>query len=97
MFNYAWGSAERLGKATWYLNLAADAKGQALDGSRNGSRSRANAPWRSSGRRRPKYVVKRGKTPVLSAAAEARQLLDSIESDTLIGLRDRGVDWADGL
>jgi integrase/recombinase XerD len=33
-------------------------------------------------------VVKRGKTPVLSAE-EARQLLDSIESDTLIGLRDR--------
>lgn len=33
--------------------------------------------------RGPKYVVKRGKTPVLSAE-EARQLLDSIESDTLI-------------
>src|ERR1700724_1383150 len=40
--------------------------------------------------RGPKYVVKRGKTPVL-AAAEARQLLDSIESDTLIGLRDRAL------
>jgi site-specific recombinase XerD len=40
--------------------------------------------------RGPKYVVKRGKTPVLSAA-EARQLLDSIESDTLIGLRDRAL------
>jgi site-specific recombinase XerD len=38
----------------------------------------------------PKYVVKRGKTPVLSAA-EARQLVDSIESDTLIGLRDRAL------
>src|SRR5260370_565988 len=37
--------------------------------------------------RGPKYVVKRGKTPVL-AAAEARQLLDSIESNTLIELRD---------
>jgi site-specific recombinase XerD len=37
---------------------------------------------------RPEYVTKRGKTLVLSAA-EARQLLDSIESDTLIGLRDR--------
>jgi protein-arginine kinase len=33
-------------------------------------------------------VVKRGKTPVLSAA-EARQLLDTIESNTLIELRDR--------
>jgi integrase/recombinase XerD len=31
--------------------------------------------------RGPKYVVKRGKIPVL-AAAEARQLLDSIESST---------------
>jgi integrase/recombinase XerD len=40
--------------------------------------------------RGPKYVVKRGKTPVLSAA-EARQLLDSIESDTLIGRRDRAL------
>ena len=40
--------------------------------------------------RGPKYVVKRGKTPVL-AAAEARQLLDSIESNTLIGLRDRAL------
>ena len=38
--------------------------------------------------RGPKYVVRRGKTPVLSAE-EARKLLDSIESKTLIGLRDR--------
>ena len=38
--------------------------------------------------RGPKYVVKRGKTPVLSAE-EARKLLDSIETTTLIGLRDR--------
>ncbi len=38
----------------------------------------------------PKHVVKRGKTPVLSAE-EARQLLDSIESNTLIGLRDRAL------
>ncbi len=35
----------------------------------------------------PRYVVKRGKTPVLSSEA-ARKLLDSIESNTLIGLRD---------
>jgi site-specific recombinase XerD len=40
--------------------------------------------------RGPKYVVKRGKTPVL-AAEEARKLLDSIESKTLIGLRDRAL------
>ncbi len=40
--------------------------------------------------RGPKYVVKRGKTPVLSAE-EARTLLDSIESSTLIGLRDRAL------
>jgi hypothetical protein len=32
--------------------------------------------------RGPKYMVKRDKTPVLSAA-EARQVLDSIESSTL--------------
>ena len=35
MYNYSWGSAERVGKATYYINLAADAKGQPLDGSRN--------------------------------------------------------------
>ncbi len=40
--------------------------------------------------RGPKYVVKRGKTPVLSAE-EARKLLDSIESNTLIGVRDRAL------
>jgi integrase/recombinase XerD len=40
--------------------------------------------------RGPKYVVRRGKTPVLSAA-EARNLLDSIEITTLIGLRDRAL------
>jgi integrase len=40
--------------------------------------------------RGPKYVVKRGKTPVLSSE-EARKLLDSIESNTLIGLRDRAL------
>jgi site-specific recombinase XerD len=36
----------------------------------------------------PRYVVKRGKTPVL-AREEARKLLDSIDTDSLIGLRDR--------
>jgi hypothetical protein len=34
-YNYAWGSGERVGKATFYINLAADAKGQPFDGARN--------------------------------------------------------------
>ncbi len=40
--------------------------------------------------RGPKYSIKRGKTPVLTAE-ETRQLLDSIETDTIIGLRDRAL------
>lgn len=40
--------------------------------------------------RGPKYVVKRGKTPVLTAD-EARQLLDSIDCSTVVGLRDRAL------
>src|SRR5258708_24704529 len=40
--------------------------------------------------RGPKHVVKKGKTPVLTAE-EARQLLDSIETDTVAGLRDRAL------
>jgi len=40
--------------------------------------------------RGPKHVVKRGKTPVLSAD-EARKLLDSIDVTTLVGLRDRAL------
>lgn len=40
--------------------------------------------------RGPKHVVKKGITPVLSAE-EARQLLDSIETDTIAGLRDRAL------
>jgi site-specific recombinase XerC len=40
--------------------------------------------------RGPKYSIRRGKTSVL-AAEEARQLLDSIETDTIIGLRDRAL------
>ena len=40
--------------------------------------------------RGPKYVVKKGKTPVLSAD-EARELIDSIETKTLKGLRDRAL------
>lgn len=40
--------------------------------------------------RGPKHVVKRGKTPVLTAD-EARKLLDSIDTSTLIGRRDRAL------
>lgn len=40
--------------------------------------------------RGPKHVVKRGKTPVLKAD-QARTLLDSIETDTVVGLRDRAL------
>jgi len=38
----------------------------------------------------PKYVVKKGKTPVLNAD-EARALLDAIDTGTLTGLRDRAL------
>lgn len=40
--------------------------------------------------RGPRHVVKRGKTPVLEPA-EARTLLDSINTSTLAGLRDRAL------
>ena len=40
--------------------------------------------------RGPRHSVRRGKTPVLSAD-EARQLLDSIDTSTLVGLRDRAL------
>jgi hypothetical protein len=40
--------------------------------------------------RGPRHSVKKGKTSVL-AAEEMRQLLDSIETDTLLGLRDRAL------
>ena len=40
--------------------------------------------------RGPKHVVKRGRTPVLTAD-EARQLLDSIDTSTVVGLRDRAL------
>src|SRR3712207_3794815 len=40
--------------------------------------------------RGPAHVVKRGKTPVLSPE-EARQLFQSIPTDTLVGLRDRAL------
>ena len=40
--------------------------------------------------RGPKYVVKKGKTPVLDAS-EARALLDAIPTDSLTGVRDRAL------
>jgi site-specific recombinase XerD len=40
--------------------------------------------------RGPKYVIKKGKTPVLQPA-EARQLFDSIDITTIVGLRDRAL------
>ena len=40
--------------------------------------------------RGPKHVVKRGKTPVLTSE-QARELLESIDTSTLIGLRDRAL------
>src|SRR6266403_1989952 len=40
--------------------------------------------------RGPKHVVRRGKTPVLKAD-QARALLDSIKTDSVVGLRDRAI------
>jgi site-specific recombinase XerD len=40
--------------------------------------------------RGPKHVVRRGKTPVLTAE-QARTLIDSIETDGVAGLRDRAL------
>lgn len=40
--------------------------------------------------RGPKHVTRKGRTPVLTPQ-EARQLLDAIPADTLIGLRDRAL------
>jgi site-specific recombinase XerD len=40
--------------------------------------------------RGPKHVVKKGKTPVLKAS-QARQLLDSIDTSSIVGLRDRAI------
>jgi len=40
--------------------------------------------------RGPKHVIKRGKTPVLTTD-QARVLIESIDTSTLIGLRDRAV------
>jgi site-specific recombinase XerD len=40
--------------------------------------------------RGPKHVVHRGKTPVLKSD-QARQLIDSIKIDSIVGLRDRAI------
>ena len=40
--------------------------------------------------RGPKHVVRKGKTPVLTSQ-EARQLLDSIDTSHVVGLRDRAI------
>jgi len=40
--------------------------------------------------RGPSYTVKRGKTPIL-VAAEANRLIESIEDDSIVGLRDRAL------
>jgi integrase/recombinase XerD len=53
----------------------------------SGGNLSVNPAWSVRG---PKHVVKKGKTPVLSAA-QARELLDSIDTTTLIGLRDRAL------
>jgi integrase/recombinase XerD len=44
----------------------------------------------AAGVRGPKYVIKKGKTPVLTGD-ETRLLFESIEQDTIIGLRDRAL------
>jgi integrase/recombinase XerD len=46
-----------------------------------------NPSWSVRG---PRYSVKKGKTPVLTAA-EARQLIDSIDISTITGVRDRAL------
>jgi hypothetical protein len=40
--------------------------------------------------RGPKHVIKRGKTPVLTID-QARVLIESIDTSTLVGLRDRAL------
>src|ERR1035441_8581540 len=40
--------------------------------------------------RGPRFTIKKGKTPVLSAE-EARQLLDAIDPSSIVGLRDRAL------
>jgi site-specific recombinase XerD len=44
----------------------------------------------AAGVRGPRYSIKKGKTPVLSAE-DARKLLDSIDTSHVVGLRDRAL------
>ena len=46
--------------------------------------------------RGPKHVVKTGKTPVLTAG-ETRDLLDAIDTGTLVGVRDRALIGSHGV
>jgi integrase/recombinase XerD len=41
--------------------------------------------------RGPKHVIKRGKTPVLTTD-QARVLIESIDTSTFVGLRDRALE-----
>ncbi len=48
-------------------------------------------PWNpATSVRGPRHVVRRGKTPVLTAE-QARELLDSIDTSKIAGLRDRAI------
>jgi len=53
----------------------------------SGGHLKVNPAWSVRG---PKHVVKKGKTPVLTAR-QARKLLDSIDTKTIAGLRDRAL------
>ena len=66
---------------------APDRAADALRLARHGARLEFNPAHAVRG---PKHVVRKGKTPVLSPE-EVRQLLGSIEAETLMGLRDRAL------
>jgi site-specific recombinase XerD len=53
----------------------------------SGGHIETNPAWSVRG---PKHVVKKGKTPVLTAE-QARDLIDSIDTSTVMGLRDRAL------
>jgi hypothetical protein len=57
---------------------------------RGGERAGAAGGGAEEGARGPKHVVKTGKTTVLTGE-QARELLDSIDTSTLVGLRDRAL------
>jgi len=104
---FAWCDAHRLGElvAIEPLHVAAYIEGLQRDYAKPSVKQHLAAlrmlfDWLVSGGllavnpahavRGPKHVVKRGKTPVLTGA-EARALLDSIDTSTLVGLRDRAL------